>query len=207
VSTFRQCCMADGSSVPRNEGGKEFEMLIMCAGYERKRPPGDGIVRAVESEPPIVPWCEAKTRSSAGAKGNETGRPVAQCEDGLGRKARGSWRRGHGLRDCGGCAGVHQRIDDRDPRVRQDCVAAVGRLVGERANAVTARGRAIHKLRPFAETTSARKKCSDPHAQLRQELSFKPGIALQPWRIARRGMWQWDIPRSVLPPRLGRFSQ
>jgi len=61
--------MADGSSVPRNEGGKEFEMLIMCAGYERKRPPGDGIVRAVESEPPIVPWCEAKTRSSAGAKG------------------------------------------------------------------------------------------------------------------------------------------
>jgi hypothetical protein len=59
----------------------------------------------------------------------------------------------------------------------------------------------------WASVSSARKKCSDPRAQLRQELSFKPGIALQPWRIARRGMWQWDIARGVLPPRFGCFSQ
>ena len=39
------------------------------------------------------------------------------------------------------------------------------------------------------------------------QLRFKPCVALEPWLIARRGMWQWNVLWSVLPPGLGRLGQ
>ena len=75
---------------------QEFEMRIVSAGHDRKRPPDNTIVRVVEAKPRIVSRREAKAGCPAGAKGQQAGRPVAQREDILGRKTRGG--------RCGGVA-------------------------------------------------------------------------------------------------------
>jgi hypothetical protein len=110
-------------------------MRIVRAGHDRERSPDHAIVRVVEAEPRIVSRREAKTRCPAAAKGQQAGRPVAQREDGLGRKTRGGRQRGRlpmvrlrergrrGLPDRSKRAGIDRSLDDGAPRTPRGSAA------------------------------------------------------------------------------------
>jgi hypothetical protein len=67
--------------------------------------------------------------------------------------------------------------------------------------------REVAKSSSRTQTISASKNRLDSRLRHGYELFFKPGMALEPWLIARRRMWQRNVLWSVLPPGLGRFGQ